>query len=381
MPPSQADAFYEGQGVPVDLAGVEDALDRLWGPAAEKAGGPELDDPAVTRVALANVVLVHLGADRAGMDETTAAITTRYPSRLIVVRPTSQGGRRLVAEVSAQCHLPAPGRPQVCSEQIILRVGPDGLDLIPGAVRSLLESDLHTVLWWCDDPATAPDLLGSLAEGATRVILDLPDPEADPGALSRAVEGVREHLPRDISWFGLTPWRSLIAELFDPPASSDLDRIESIRIRVLAERSDRLPRTAVWLVSWLAGQLGWRPEDRSLSDDVGRLDARFHSKSGPVRVSIETELAEVGPMAHIASVELGLRGDSRPAGMIRIARNGTGSCEVRIDRDDRPAPSCPRIVKAPEYDTERRVSAALLTDRNDPPYRRALPISRWLLGG
>ena len=155
MSSSPADAFYEGRGIPVELNEVEDALDRLWGPAAEKAGGPELDDPAVTRVVLANVVLVHLGPDRPGMDATIGAITTQYPSRLILLRPSAGGGRRLSAEVSAQCHLPAPGRPQVCSEQIVLRAGPEGLDLLPGAVRSLRESDLHSVLWWCDDPRQA----------------------------------------------------------------------------------------------------------------------------------------------------------------------------------------------------------------------------------
>ena len=61
-------------------------------------------------------------------------------------------GRNVAAEVSALCHLPAPGLPQVCSERIVLRAGPQAGDLLPGAIRPLLEADLPFVLWWTDDP-------------------------------------------------------------------------------------------------------------------------------------------------------------------------------------------------------------------------------------
>ena len=185
--PNPSDAFYEGQGIPVALAEVEDELDRLWGPAAEKTGGPELESPAVTRVALANLVLVDLGPVTTRLDATIAAITAHYPSRLIVLRPSRAGdvgSRRVAAEVAAQCHLPTPGRPQVCSELIALRAAPEDLDLLPSAVRSLAEGDLHSILWWFDDPSQAPALLERLAEGSTRLILDRPDPAAAATACS-----------------------------------------------------------------------------------------------------------------------------------------------------------------------------------------------------
>jgi glucose-6-phosphate dehydrogenase assembly protein OpcA len=380
MSSSPTDAFYEGQGIPVELAEVEDTLDRLWGPAAAKAGGPELENPAVTRVALANVVVVLLGPDRPGLEETIGAITSRYPSRLIVLRSSPDSGRRLEAEVSAQCHLPSPGRPQVCSEVIILRTPPEGCDLLPGAVRSLRESELHSVLWWCDDPRSAPDMFTQLAEGSTRVIFDRPDPESDPAAVASASWNDPDSKVRDLAWFGLTPWRERIADLFDPPATSELTRIASIRIRSQADSIKRTPRAAAWLVAWLAGQLRWEPVGSPVEKGAGQLEATFQGPGGPVTIRIDTDRADVGPLARIVEVELGLPCDAKPNGAVRVHRAGPETCEVQIALADRSEPTFPRMVVAPEYNASSLVSAALLSDRNDPPYRRALPIALWLLG-
>ena len=57
MPDAMTDSFLAGQGIPVDLGQVETELTKLWGPAAEQAGGPELENPHVTRIALANLVV------------------------------------------------------------------------------------------------------------------------------------------------------------------------------------------------------------------------------------------------------------------------------------------------------------------------------------
>src|SRR2546421_735966 len=43
---TSTDAFLSGEGFPVDLHDVETELTRLWGPAAERAGGPVPRGPA-----------------------------------------------------------------------------------------------------------------------------------------------------------------------------------------------------------------------------------------------------------------------------------------------------------------------------------------------
>ncbi|MEW4567069.1 glucose-6-phosphate dehydrogenase assembly protein OpcA [Tautonia sp. JC769] len=380
MASGSVEAFYDGRGIPVELSEVEQALDQLWGPAAEKTGGPELDAPAVTRVVLANVVIVNLGPARPGMDETIEAITTQYPSRLIVLGTDPGAGRKLRAEVSAQCHLPAPGRPQVCSEQIILRASVEGRDLLPAAVRSLVESDLHSVLWWCDDPREAPALFEQLAGEATRVILDLPDPAADPAALAAAMEPKGCQTARDLAWFSLTTWRSLIADQFDAAALGNLKRIGSIRVRSVGEVGERPTRSAAWLVAWLAGQLGWKPEGHPRSTGDGRIEASLRGQDGAVRVVLESGPSEPGALPRVAEVEIGLRPAPNAVTTLNIQCDGEGTCELCVTDDQGAGCAFPRLVKVPVAETARRVSAALLTDRSDPPYHRALPITLWLLG-
>src|SRR5215470_3829136 len=148
MPPTNAtsDAFLSGEGVPVDLHDIETELTRLWGPAAERAGGPVPEQPNVTRIVLANLVVIGQSTDPARFREVLDTVTTRFPCRTIVVCRSDEPGRTVAAEVSALCHLPAPGLPQVCSERIVLRAGPEASSLVPGAVRPLLEADLPFVL-------------------------------------------------------------------------------------------------------------------------------------------------------------------------------------------------------------------------------------------
>jgi len=271
-----SDAFLEGTGIPVALPAIEDELNRLWGPAAEKAGGPELDHPSVTRVVLANVVIVQLSAEAVSLEETLQAISEHHPSRVIVVRSSGNSGRQIAAEVTAQCHLPAPGRPQVCSERIVLKADTDAHDLLPGAVRSLLESGLHSVLWWCDDPRSEPRLLDQLAEGATRLILDRTDPSADPEGLAEGLDPDRSPLPRDVSWFGITPIRELVAQRFDPPATDDLHRITAISVQAEAPATDGGPRPARLRPSDGPGpDRRPRPPSRRLAGRLARRSTRL----------------------------------------------------------------------------------------------------------
>src|SRR5882757_4598838 len=134
MADATTDAFLQGQGIPVDPNRIETELTRLWGPAAQRAGGPDVENPTVTRVVLANLVVGTRGSDAGRIEGVLDTVVTRYPCRAIVLRQGDEPGRHVSAEISALCHLPAPGMPQVCSERIVLRAGSQGLDLLPGAV-------------------------------------------------------------------------------------------------------------------------------------------------------------------------------------------------------------------------------------------------------
>src|SRR5437588_4989658 len=99
MAESSTDAFLNGQGVPVELHDIETELTRLWGPAAERAGGPDLETPHVTRIVLANLVVMSRPGDEEQLGAVLDTVTARYPSRTIVLRRTDGPDRALAAEV------------------------------------------------------------------------------------------------------------------------------------------------------------------------------------------------------------------------------------------------------------------------------------------
>jgi glucose-6-phosphate dehydrogenase assembly protein OpcA len=373
MSDATSDAFLNGQGIPVELPKIEDALAQLWGPAAEREGGPDLEHPAVTRVALANLVVGALRADPARIEGVLDTVVARYPCRAIVLREGPDDGRKVAAEVSALCHLPAPGLPQVCSERIVLRAGAEGLDLLPGAVRPLLEAGLPVVLWWADDPRPHEPLFRALAGEATRLILDLPDPATPAAGLPLALG---PSYARDLAWFGITRWRELVAQFFDPPGSeAALAGIGSVEVRAVAPSDEGPPRVAAWLAAWLAGQLGWEPTS-CRTPVAGRLAASFRGPSGYIDVELLTEVDPSAPLAHVTGVTLATRTPDGE-GSFRLDRHGD---DVRVEACAPSYCALPRLVRAPEFDAPRRLAAALESSRDDPPYRNALPHALWLLG-
>src|SRR5208283_3184640 len=172
MPDTTSDAFLQGQGIPVDLREIESTVERLC-PEAEKLR------PVVEEV------------------------VTRYPCRAIVVRCSDETERRITAEVSAVCHLPDPGLPQVCSERIVLHAGPNAVDLVAGAVRPLLEADLPFLLWWTTDPRSNEALFRDLGDECSRLLLDLPDPGTPAAALRLGLDPAICSCSRDTAWYGL----------------------------------------------------------------------------------------------------------------------------------------------------------------------------------
>ena len=275
MASATTDDFLSGRGVPVELHGIETELERLWRPAADEAKG---DGDATTRDrptspgSSCRISSSWAGIGRGGLEEVLDTVSTRHPSRTIQILRTDDPGRSLSAEISALCHLPAPGLPQVCSERIVLRAGPKASDLVPGAVRPLLESELPFVLWWTNDPRDDEALFRDLGDECTRLILDLPDPGTDPAAVRLGLDPAVCRYARDTAWFGLFRWRELIAQFFDPPVHNEtLGRIDSVTIEAVSPRPGP-PR------DWPSG---WRPGSPVNSAGPPRPPERAGDRSRP----------------------------------------------------------------------------------------------------
>ena len=379
MVESTSAAFLSGQGIPVEPGRIEAELTRLWGPAAELAGGPELEHPNVTRIVLANLVVLAGPDCPECLEATLDTVVGRYPCRSIVLRKTADPGRTVSAEVAALCHLPSAGRPQVCSERIVLRAGPGAIDLLPGAIRPLLEANLPSVLWWTEDPRRDERLFRDLAGECSRLVLDLPDPGADPAALRLGLDPSINRFARDVAWFGITRWRELVAQFFDgPDPAGALSRIASVEVRAEVPGVPTIPRPAAWLVGWLAGQLGWVPIRREEATP-GRVEATFGGPSGEVKVSIRADGPSASGLAQVLGVTLTTRG-AEGLDTCSLTRLGPDSPQVRVNVSSPNACALPRVVNAPEPDAAGRVAAALESSRRDPPFTRALAPALWLLG-
>lgn len=371
-----SDAFLSGEGIPVPLGQVENELARLWGPAAEREGGPDLDQPTVTRLVLANLVVCDLLSNGARVRELVEGVSRAYPCRMIVLRPSAEPSGSVRAEVSAVCHLPAPGLPQVCSERIVLQAPRENLALLPGAVRPLLETDLPVILWWAGDPRPSIDLFRDLGDESARLVIDQPDPQPDREALIAGLDLTVNRFSRDLVWFGITPWRELAAGFFDPPgAETALAQLRRVEITAAVPASTpQTPRVAAWMAAWLAGRLGWVPRQRR--GPLGApTNASFLRGDTTIEVSFGCQPGPAVPLPHLLALTL----DAGSAGVYRVERGrGTDDVRLAVEAPDR-AP-LPRTVHVAEWDAARRLAAALESDRDDPPYREALPHLLWLLG-
>jgi glucose-6-phosphate dehydrogenase assembly protein OpcA len=360
-----SDAFLSGQGIPVGLRDIETELARLWGPAAEREGGPNLERPTVTRVVLSNLVVADFTTDPGRAEGELEELTARYPCRAIVLRPSESASRTVTAEISAACHLPAPGRPQVCAERIVLRAGAEALDLLPGAVLTLLEPDLPVVLWWIGDPRSQGPLFRSLATQSSRVILDLSDPGATADALRAGLDLAVNPYTHDVVWFGLSPWRELCAQFFDGPCASDLANIRDVRIEA-ASPPHGSPRISPWVVAWLAGVLRWT----FLENNLFAQTARFQGPAGAISVAMTIRDASPESSAQILGLSLTMHDGT----VYRLSRPSVLSDEICAETN---RPGCtPRChsIQAPPWDAARRLAAGLESARMDEPYRLAVPI-------
>ena len=384
MAETTSDAFLEGQGIPVDLPRINTTLEQLWGPAADRLGGPELEHPNVTRVVLGNLVVERLTLETDGLAPIVETVVTKFPCRTIVLRESAAVDRKITAEVSAVCHLPDPDAPQVCSERIVLHAGPRAVDLIPGAVRPLLEPDLPLILWWTTDPTRHERLFRSLAEESSRILLDLPDPGASVAAIRLGLDPSICSCSRDAVWYGLANWRELVARFFDSPEHlKTLGRIDSVQIEALSPDPSRPPRLALWLVSWLAGQLGWKRQGEpavEAADPGSRLRAEFEGPSGPLGVEVHTRPHPESRACHprLLSVTITAHG-VHGLETFRLCRPAIDSADVQIHADAPDYCRLPSTVRADCLEPARRAAAALELSRFDPPFEKALPFLLWLL--
>jgi glucose-6-phosphate dehydrogenase assembly protein OpcA len=183
----------------VRLGQVLDALDRLRHGSERRA----------TRTSVMNLVVVartRAEADRAC--EVTRQFGRRHPTRTVVLL-TEPAGEGIDADITL--HGITEGGLSVWSEDIVLTVKGAAADHLLSLVEPLTLADLPLALWFV---GSLPSPAEPLCKACDALIVDSKE-LGDERAFADIRSLQRQHTVVDLTWIRLTPWRQLLAGLFD----------------------------------------------------------------------------------------------------------------------------------------------------------------------
>ena len=378
-------------------------LSRIWGVVAQRvAAGPserarahhrgdrrmaaklaeaDLEDTRSLKVrtrtsVLTLIVVAPTEETRARATAAVTALAGRHPSRAIILAPTDPDGpATFEARIDAACQVPPRGTTEICTEEIVLRLGGELAQHLSSTVAPLTIHDLPAVLWWPDDAPFGSPVFVDLAEECDRVLVDSGGFRGDGVAsLISMAEAVTDgYVVHDIAWMRLELWRELLAGLFDHPLlQPELRRLTSIRVDVARPGSVTRLTRAVLFIGWLAAMLDWQVEVPLQLPADGSYQGAL--KSG--RRQIPVELRPVGstidgPVRGTGSlVRVDLEA-SRVRTMLRV-RVTRQSDHLLATADWNGAPVARRPARLEAFDETPFLAEALDRTGHDPVFELAL---------
>lgn len=258
------------------------------------------------RASVLNLIVVTDEDSAAGVTDTVSELSGRFPCRAIVlIADPEEPEANLDIGISAYCSVRGGGGGQVCAEQITVHAEGPPAEHLESLAGPLLLPDLPIFLWYPGAFTTGTHEFDGMAALADRLIIDSAVAR-DHGSCLREVEAMvrdrDEPQVGDLQWVGLTPWRSLIADLFNPA-----DRLPELREihRVEVLHDPRGEARALLLVGWLASSLDWTPREvrRVGSGDDGRA-VREVLFDGPEGKEIVVEVSGDAEDASLRRVRL-----------------------------------------------------------------------------
>jgi glucose-6-phosphate dehydrogenase assembly protein OpcA len=251
------------------------------------------------RASVLNLIVVTDEDSAEDVTHSVSNIAGRYPSRAIVlISDPEEKETNLDFQLSAFCNVRGGSGAQVCAEQITIHAEGPPAEHLESLAGPLLISDLPVFLWYPGPFSPSSPEFAGMADLADRIIID--SAAANDCELSlREVAGLleKEETPAvgDLQWVQLSPWRSLVAELFgSPERAGELERLQGIEILHAPDGECR----ALLFTGWLASTLDWSLSDATRTGD-GR-EVRFAGPSGEVTVA----MSPASPDARFRQVRL-----------------------------------------------------------------------------
>lgn len=262
-------------GSAMSLAEIERGLSRLR--ASE-------DGALGARASVLNLIVVTNEDSAEDVTRIINELSGRYPSRaLVMISDPEEERANLEIWLSVYCNRRGGADTNVCAEGVTLHVeGPPARHL-ESLAGPLLLPDLPVFLWYPNGDIPASPKCDGMAALAGRIVLDTgaaPDPEGSLRAVADLVGHEETPAVGDLQWAALSPWRSLVRDLFVPPErAGELGRIRRVEVQYAPDARSR----ALLFAGWLSSCLAWRPESVSRMGEGGR-ELTFSGPSGTVAV-------------------------------------------------------------------------------------------------
>ena len=287
----------------IDATSIEKELTVLWKEAEESEGS----SPVVRACSLNLIVLE---GDDPVATEILDLLSAEHPARTFLISTKqNHASKSIESWVAAKCSIPLPGEKQVCSEQIHLTAGLEGSERIPSVVTSLLVPDVPVVLWHRGTDAIPSELFQTLQELSDFTILD----SATDADLDRSISLLGSDDAQgfgDLAWERGQWWRTLLAQVFDPPSERQLlDHLTSVKIHYGGNQQQ--PRTgissAMLLAGWLCQALALHNERSFRREAGGTTTGDFTLHGKPVRLELTDERRSTteGDAIHLLLLEFG----------------------------------------------------------------------------
>ncbi|HEV8224637.1 MAG TPA: glucose-6-phosphate dehydrogenase assembly protein OpcA [Rubrobacteraceae bacterium] len=257
------------------------------------------DGTLALRASVLNLIVVTDEDSAQSVTRSVSDIAGRYPSRAIVlISDPEEAEKNLELQLSAFCSVRGESSTHVCAEQITIHAEGPPAEHLESLAGPLLIPDLRVFLWYPGPfSPTSPEFAGMVTL-ADRIILDsaaADDCELSLKEIAELLDDPETPAVGDLQWVQLTPWRSLVAQIFDPPErAGELERLRGIEILHAPDGECR----ALLFVGWLASSLGWNLEGSTRTEN-GR-EVRFSGPSG----EITAEMSTASPDARFRQVRL-----------------------------------------------------------------------------
>jgi glucose-6-phosphate dehydrogenase assembly protein OpcA len=236
-------------GTPVPIGNISRELKKLW----ETGAG------ATTRASMVNFAVYCRGTEAlAANTDIISRFTQNHACRaLLICMERNAPVARAQAWINAHCHLSRAGAKQICCEQITFLLEGALTGRMTNIVFAHVDSDLPLYFWWQGD--FSDQLNPHLWSWIDRLIIDSqtwPQPREQFRRLQASLAENKARLAlRDINWTRSLYIRQALSLIFDHP--ENLPHLASLeRVEIVHAPANRT--TAVLLLGWLAGQLGWQ---------------------------------------------------------------------------------------------------------------------------